>query len=832
MSARLLYILFLLLLVTIPLCGPIAIAQETEHTIEDEVDTLQVPLDEEVGKTDSTVFDLFLSEQFSGAVVTTFTDDWCELDDPTDAVSQLSGLQGKTERMIELFSGRIERSKTIEGLGTLTCNPSTFRIVLVPDPTFLKASALNLGQRVGKPDSGFSANQTLGVALFRDESAENTSSFSHRGLMSYEDVFLRTNGFLNQGDSYQFNEATLGTIIDDFEARAGLLQMRAQPFTPSLRFAGMQFETAEDLFLDNDAARGSKLEIYVPSRSTVRFYREGQLLAVKVLDFGLQEVETSSFPQGSYDIDIIITDSSGQETQERRFYTKAGFLTSRTRPVFFLSGGAVRTTFEVLDTPIVQGGMRVRASDFFDIGLASAATDENSMASLNINGLYDIARVGLGGAVSPGGQHGAQGSLGLTLLGASVTGQVSRVDGEDRPNRQDTDPNVPVPPAFVPQQAAVPVDLYLQTLRSTSLNVSRAFGPLTMRYNIQRNKVGDSDTRYAAGPIADLTLLSTSDDQVVLRGSDLTTNDRQARSVQLFYRHRVSSEWNLNSQLMQRWQDEQDETMFLLGATYNSQSSPFLPGSRVQILEEARRQKQAGEDIDSLSTNVNANSTSDYVRAAGFVRDVRRPGEDGDTGLGLTAQSAFLVSNEGQIDVAYPPQNDSVFVAEVKGNALTPNDEFEVRVNGQTRGTISLGERAIISLPPYRTYKIDIVTKQGSGLVDYDTTIHEVTLFPGNVAKRVWHIDKVFVLLGRVLDEEGNPIPGERIRGAKGYAFTESDGTFQAEVTGAEELSIESKRHKCTLQVSPPETTPEYFFDLGDVTCTASPLMPESEHAD
>jgi outer membrane usher protein FimD/PapC len=167
-------------------------------------------------------------------------------------------------------------------------------------------------------------------------------------------------------------------------------------------------------------------------------------------------------------------------------------------------------------------------------------------------------------------------------------------------------------------------------------------------------------------------------------------------------------------------------------------------------------------------------------------------------------------------------------VAEVAGNLLTDDDEFDVVVNGQRQGKVSRGARGIISLTPYRTYRVSIEAAEKTGLVDYDAATYEVTLFPGNVVKRVWKVDKVYVLLGTLVDPSGAPIARERVQGAKGYGFTEEDGSFQLEVTGEEPLSVNSKRHKCVFDFTFPES-PEYFLDAGEIVCRPVSAEPEGD---
>jgi hypothetical protein len=766
---------------------------------------------------ESTVFDLFISDEFKGSAVTSYTDGWCEIEDPDDAARQIDTVQGSSAKFAALLTGKIEQYRRIEGIGSISCDPLTFRIVVIPDQSLVKGTSLTWGRKLGDPESGFSLHQTFGGAAYGDAENPSSSAFTHRGLASYGDVFARANGFVAQDAPYQLNEATVGTIIDTYQARSGLLQLRGQSFSPSLRFAGLQFETAENLFVDNDAARGSRLEIFVPTRSTVRFFRESQLIAVQVLDFGLQEVDTSSFPQGSYDVDIIITDNTGRETRDRRFFTKAGFLASRARPTFSLSAGTVRDILDVTSTPIAQGGMRMRVTDFFDVGTGITATDSDSIGSLDITSFYRSVRFGLSGAATPEGDTGYSYLAGFSYEGFSANGQLISADGEDR-SLQDF-PLDPTKPGYIPSLVASPTDLYIQTQRSQNLNLLQTVGQFLLRYSIQRNQIGDSDNRWAKGFSADWLALNSTNDQLTFRVGDFNTDSGRNKTAQILFIHRLNVNWHLESQLMYR--DNSDggyETLALTGINYNSRLLQSSTGSQLRLTEEARRLKDTGDTQNSFTTNLSSIITGDYLRATSFVRDIRGSGGTSTTTLGLNAESTFLVANKGEVSVAFPPQNESVFVAEVEGNQLSDDQQFNVLVNGQAQSVINAHEKAFVSLSPYRTYKVSIVPVEGSSLVDYDAAVYEITLFPGNVVQRTWRVDKVFVLIGRLLDLDGNPIVRERIKGLKGYGFTEDDGTFQVEISGTEKLYIESKRHSCVIELElPPD--PGYFVDVGDVVC-------------
>ena len=164
---------FLCLLLALLCCGRIAYAQ-TEPAVSAQPssaavpaassETVEVEVDEETsgsetaesvnvnlpiqssGDVESTVFDLYLGDKFAGSLVASYTDEWFEIEDPQDAVSQLTDLKGNTEKIQELLTGRVDKKRTTPGVGAVYYDLSTFRIIIEPDAAFMKGRALAMGQ--------------------------------------------------------------------------------------------------------------------------------------------------------------------------------------------------------------------------------------------------------------------------------------------------------------------------------------------------------------------------------------------------------------------------------------------------------------------------------------------------------------------------------------------------------------------------------------------------------------------------------------------------------------------------------------------------------------
>jgi outer membrane usher protein FimD/PapC len=168
------------------------------------------------------------------------------------------------------------------------------------------------------------------------------------------------------------------------------------------------------------------------------------------------------------------------------------------------------------------------------------------------------------------------------------------------------------------------------------------------------------------------------------------------------------------------------------------------------------------------------------------------------------------------MSVSHPVPSDAIMIAAIKGG--NSESMFEVLLDGQVMERIKAGQQAVIGVAPYRAYKVSIRPTEGSEIIDYDAKSHEIVFFPGNVVKREWSANRVFIALGTLVDSEGKPMPRVRIRGTRNYTVTEEDGTFQIEITGDESLFVEKKGKRCDITIGITEQ-PQFFAEVGALTC-------------
>jgi hypothetical protein len=588
---------------------------------------------------------------------------------------------------------------------------------------------------------------------------------------------------------------------------------------------GVSLRTSEDIFLDQDLIRGSKFEIFVPSRSRVEFYRNERLLSVQVLDFGLQEVDTRSFPQGSYDVQVVMTEDDGNVIRETRFFTKTGYLGVRSRPIFFGQVGLARDELDALDIPVYQVGTRWRATDILQLEASVQGTEDLAVGEVGILGFYRDILFGAGFSSSTENDIGYLANVSGQVLGLGFSASYSGAPGDsERELKENLDPEEERLQKLVNQAAF--------KRRGMSGSLYKTFGPLRFRYagNLNEREAQTEEEeesyRWAHGPSIEWKIMEEGPVSIRWNAEFLQTNDGDQYSTDLNFRYKFSPDFSITTRANYRGDEDSDTLIGNFLTDYNTKDRT-LRGTRLQLRMQGRQEERdvvsggEGEDQEKttktdreLRTELHVEHTNLYLDSETFLV-ANRFGESDTNNIGGFVESNFIVTGGG-VSVSNPVQTESLLLASIESE--TTESEFDVVVNDVVMDTVKAGETVAIGVTPYKTYTIRVRPKQNSDLVSYDPSIEKVVFFPGNVVRRVWNVERIFIGLGRLVNEEGEPIPLVRIKGTKEYAFSEKDGTFQIEISGTEGLRVETNKRNCTLDL-PEVTSPEYFVDFGDVVC-------------
>jgi hypothetical protein len=768
----------------------------------------------ELPEKEVTLFDIYLGDKFQGLILVEYDGKTFHVPDPDDLVEQLKGVTAVSE-VVPLVSGEGPAERVIPGVGTVRFDGNTFRVLLQLESQILFGSSLDLTGRIPAPEAKGSLRQDLRFAVSdgTGESATSSSAFTHRTLAGFGKSYLDYDATVLDDSTYELNRGSATSFVYDLQITGGYLRSSGQRFAGNTDYFGLSVQTAEEILVNEETLRGSRLDVFVPSRSRVEFFRGGRLLSAQILDFGLQEVDTSLFPQGSYNVEIVITEASGAVTRENRFYTKSGLLAVRDRPVLRFSAGQQRNDFDVFDPWYGEAGVRWRALDFLDLEGAFATTEDVGIGTVNINALLGDFIFEIGGAYSTDSQRGIDASVSGTILGFGFTTSYSKTldpvaDQSQFSNGAEGEDGEPFDPLVL--QTTTFNQLAVRR-RDLSAQVSRQVGPFTLQYRAQQNLFADEEERKVYGPGLEWRVWNSGDgkNEVRLNVQHLKTESGDNTTGYLTYR-RSFAPWKFDVQLTEQRTDGDSVHRLRTDVTYDQRTRGGY-GTRARLGIEG-----ISDDDESTVSSADLESNLRYLKVGGFVRDQRFGLED-STAYGGNLDTSLFLTQEGSLSVSRPPEQDALLVASI--TSASSDAVLSLIVNGQTIERLKPGGRVVVGLQPFRSYEIYIRQEDREEIVQYQTEPYRITVFPGNVVERTWNVERVFIGIGKIVDEGGQSIPRTRLRGLPGYVVTEDDGTFQAEIIGNESFTLNTESGVCEVKFAELEQSPQYFHDYGVLTC-------------
>jgi hypothetical protein len=121
-------------------------------------------------------------------------------------------------------------------------------------------------------------------------------------------------------------------------------------------------------------------------------------------------------------------------------------------------------------------------------------------------------------------------------------------------------------------------------------------------------------------------------------------------------------------------------------------------------------------------------------------------------------------------------------------------------------------------LPAYDDFDVALKPK-GDSFVNFSNDSKQTTLYPGNVATFKWKANQVYLIYGRILDLEGNPIKHAKIIDVPGWAASNQYGIFQTEIfSDTTTLRFEVNKKFCKIDL-PAFIENDGVVAIGDLVC-------------
>lgn len=685
-------------------------------------------------------------------------------------------------------------------------NAGQFRLDLFVNPNYRQTQTIASERYLPPAEDGWAMLNNLNLNASGQDGNDNFS-LSSESYLSYGDTRLQARyGLTNSGStlyemSIQFDEPDMESEVGSFRTSS-----RNSSFISDVDILGVRIASSTKRRVDLDNALGTPLLIFLNRRSRVDLIRNGELLDSHFYDAGNQQLDTSKLPNGAYQLTIKTVDVDGRESEQTQFFVRTAALPPKGEAQHYFEMGALtnrsNSNFATDDGAWVRVGSASRVGDAMAIEGELLHAREISYAT---GGAYLFSP---GWQLHVGAMHSTAGDRGMSVRGNLTRGKLNwsfdylRIDAHT--------------PAPAETFDGVLTNSYSQGSSTLSFPMYSGQGFIRARLNKADNRRTQTGIGFSyLGPLfqhkgmaADFTFDSN------------FGNEQSWLRIGFTFRWRQGDHYTSATPQYQ-WIDD-DET--------GRESNGFLDArwTRNQRSERFGEVQQGAYALHDANRSIIGARLANQSRY-GFA-DIDLAHEQGDTrrGLNYSTNSRFsLVTKQGKTALGGGNNELAAVVVDIDG--FLPDARFQILVDGRVAGYTRVGQPGVVSLRPYQTYKIQ-VQPTGDAIYNYDQSMHQVSLYPGNVERLTFQAHSVQVVVGQAVFADGTPVANGRITTDEGYGATDANGWFQLEVRDLAPIPVQyAQGEYCALPL-PQESTAaggeESLTVFGTLVCLPIPAPP------
>jgi hypothetical protein len=736
------------------------------------------------------------------------------------------------------------------GCGTLTpdqagviVSPETFTVTLFLTPDYILTTAPE-AVYLGPPVSGPSLIQTALVSVSAGDRYGGNARFG--GTFNTMASVGRSSliGQVLVGDQgANLQRAYLQHYWDNRQAEAGVLQESNSLSFTTYRLVGAEFGSFFGNRLDAAEGPATPLQIVLPRAAVVEVYRDGVLIQTTRLDAGIQQIDTSNFPAGSYPVRIVARDGGQVLINEVQQFTRIGDLPPPGQWGFDLRAGVRVRDFEALDIvdgvetferdrqpflpsfanqAVIAASVTRRVGAATGVGLSGLLVGDHVYGELSGTTYHHNLRAVAAVAAGTDKSYSiiANTSLQLAHFDLAVSVRHTRVHGQDLLFLSDPDVFRP----FFRSEDTIVGSLSFPLLK----------GSLTLNGSYSRTPTFDDHYAYGARYMRTFDMGRFGMAQLAVYGLKATRDVQVGVTLSFFKRVGTHSLLNYGGGAEYRKRD--DEGPGAPDGVYPVASATLTRNDRVGPVD-LTDSVGASTDADRDRVFASTDATSALGHFDGVVDYQHVRGDS--SGFGFTGNLfSGIVIGGGHVKLGVrDEQGDAVALVGVSRDQEDRDligkagGRYRILLGNQFVGTVAPGDVTALSLPSFRAYSIGL-QPENSPPYAIDLTPKRIPLYPGNVALVDFHASRVVTLFGRLLDGKGLPLTGTRVSGAADTTFTDDHGYFVITAQPRDQIDFYGSHGEVcrsatpTQLIQPNDSGHDDYHPIGDVGCDADPAAP------
>ena len=726
---------------------------------------------------------------------------------PAELTAALSGV-------LDTNSALACGSEAREGCGILAVghtgvifDEERFRVDIFLAPQMLLEADSDEAVYLADPERQPALISRFGATLAGSSRGDRSYHLQNRSLASVGALRVQADSSIASGSGIAFDNLTVQHDAGSRRFVGGIFWAPGSELLGRRKLMGAGVTTQLDTRTDKALLAGIPLSVFLQQPARVEVILDGNVILSRIYSAGNRTIDTSTLPDGSYEVLLRVQEDGQSPRTERRFFSKGSTMAPAGHPQLSAFIGFLQTQREGIsiqqDKLFFQATAAYRISPTVGIDATLAGIEDKALIEAGAVLSTTYANVRLVGLATSSGDTGAAiraSSYGQSALSASFDLRAI--------NSRDGAPLLPLSNSgrTFSEEAFLGAANGSSYVQATGI-IDYRFDWASLRLSGFYRRDGQERASYNLAASMDAPLLRRSLWDVRLT-ADVRKSDRELSS---FIGLRFLAIGGAAS---------------LSGTTGVGYRSGAVGKSTSFIGETQAGWNHGLADQGNLSADLAFGRGADgsYARGSGNLRspmvNLRADGihqfADGKdtTQFALTADSA-IAFGKGKWAVGAWDSSDAAALTSVAG--ANSDQEFDILVDDLVRGTIKGNGLAPIFLAPYATYQLRLRPRSGSirGLTD---GTRSATLYPGNVVAVNWTVTPLFVFFGRIVDRDGRPVVNADVLGPHGIGRTDEEGYFQIEARDGETVAVGAGSAACKLTLSKNDSNGE-FFAIGDVRC-------------
>lgn len=745
-----------------------------------------------------------------------------EFDNPQSFIKDISYIKNK-EEVAKALTGKLElnSSKSCFPKRFLGCNDvdtpvaaivynsNLYRVDLVINKNYLQKADPFAYNYLTSSQEGLSTLSNFNVNFKTDNTPNSIIDYNinSRNYISYKNFNIQARLNYDRGDVITADEIISKAYHKDQEYKFGFTSMEDLQMTSGASYFGAGIKRFYSSREKQGMIYSKRIEIYLPYYSDVRIYKDNRLYSQEFYSPGNQILDTSSLPNGSYNIKLEIIDGRGKR-EEVHFFTKTSRMPIKGEPFYYGDVGFLKKEKnlsnkrlpEVSSIAIGRVGGGVRLNDYFGL---------------------------LGNVVGTRFESGAEAILEFQHPNYTISSKYLKTSALDNVYSIDADTS------FLDKKLNLNLSFRKTTQGREDKDLSnedaefnlvsnsnstfsangnyvlpKEFGNVGLNFN--RNGQQKGKYKYSYGASYDKIIVNYKGFRVNLN----VKFDKSEEEKSYYTNIRTSynkNGWSLSNTTTKTFKYTKGQRNSAINE-HPLTNNIFINWDDKDLLKD---QLLIGAFQNYNNNETNEQLTIDYDNSK-FGR-IKTTTKHDKNKTEHTGNYRFSVATNN-LDFALGGQasRDGAIIAKVKGSKKS-NASFII--GSRSSGTkIKNNSSKLIPKSSFRDYSINI-TSDSKIMNEIANPNRKVTIFPGNVVTLKFQARETAIIMGRIVNENGQGVNGV-ITSSLEESLSDEDGNFQIYSYSDDKITAEDfEGNKCQAELKDVEINNSGVAFVNDIEC-------------